>query len=90
MKIQIMTEKFWEDVYNEAEDGGGIITSRTLKTGFHVSAGMKYIIQKNGKTIKINPEIISRPGYSANKVMIDFSPSDEIIAHQICFGSVFT
>jgi maltose phosphorylase len=72
-------EKFWENVYSEAEDGWGIITSRTLKTGFHVASGMRYSIRKNGKTLKTTPEIISRPGYSANKIIVDFDPSDEIL-----------
>ncbi len=58
-------EKFWKDVYNHAEDGRGIITSSTLKTDFHVSSGMRYVLQKNGKTVKVTPEIISRDGYAA-------------------------
>jgi maltose phosphorylase len=72
-------EKFWEDVYDHAEAGNGIITSRTLKTDFHVSTGMVYIIQKNRKHVKVQPEVISRKGYASNRIIVDFSPGDEIV-----------
>jgi maltose phosphorylase len=72
-------EKFWEDIYNNSEEGKGIITSRTLKSGFHVSTGMSYIIHKNGKAVKATHEVISRPGYVANKVKVNFKPGDELI-----------
>jgi maltose phosphorylase len=72
-------EKFWEDVYNHAEAGIGIISSRTLKTNFCVSSGMRYVVQKNGKTVSVIPEVISRSGYAANRIMISFKPGDELV-----------
>ena len=75
-------EKFWKDVYNHAEEGSGIITSRTLKTDFHVSTGMMFIIQKNGKTLKATSEVISRSGYVANWVKVNFKPGDELILYK--------
>ena len=72
-------EKFWEDIYSYSEEGKGIITSRTLKTGFHVTTGMSCIIHKNGKAVKATHEIISRPGYVANRVKVSFKPGDELL-----------
>jgi maltose phosphorylase len=72
-------EKFWTDVYNHSEEGSAIITSETLKTEFHVAAGMKYLIQKNGKTVKSTPEVISRPGFVSNKVNVNFKAGDEVL-----------
>ena len=72
-------EKFWKNVFNHAQEGSGIITSSTLKTDFHVSAGMRYAVQKNGKTVILTPEVISRDGYAANRIQVDFKPGDEIV-----------
>lgn len=72
-------EKFWEDIYNSSEEGKGIITSMTLKSGFHVSTGMSFIIRKNGKLADANNEVISRPGYVANMVKVNFKPGDELL-----------
>jgi maltose phosphorylase len=72
-------EKFWMDVYNQADAGSGIITSSTLKTDFHVSVGMRYTIQQNGRILKVSPKVISREGYAANRINIDFNTGDEII-----------
>ena len=72
-------EKFWKDVNNHCEESTGIITSKTLKTGFYVTVGMGFTIQKNGKAVKIIPEVISIPGYVANMVQINFKPGDELV-----------
>ncbi len=75
-------EKFWTDVYNHSEEGSGVITSETLKTEFQVTTGMKYLIQKNGKTVKSTPEVISRPGFVANKVNVNFKAGDELVLYK--------
>jgi maltose phosphorylase len=75
-------EKFWKDVYNEAEAGAGVITSSTMKTDFHVSLGMRYLIQKNGRKLKLSPEVISRQGYAANRIKVIFIPGDEIVIYK--------
>jgi maltose phosphorylase len=72
-------EKFWEDISSDADEGQGIITSRTLKTGFYVSSGMKWLIQKKEKTLKTTSEVTSKPGYAANMVKIDIKPGEEIV-----------
>jgi maltose phosphorylase len=75
-------EKFWEDVYSQAEEGTGIITSRTLKTDFHVSAGMRHNILKNGKIAKVTQGVISRKGYAANSIKVNFKPGDELVLYK--------
>lgn len=75
-------EKFWKDVFNHAEEGTGIITSATLKTDFHVSAGMRYIIQKNGKTVKTSPKVTSGDGYASNTIIVNFKHGDEIVLYK--------
>ncbi len=72
-------ERFWEDMYDFADTGIGIITSKTLKTDFYVSTGMKFEVQKNGKILKFKPEVISRKGYVSNKINVNFSPGDELV-----------
>ena len=72
-------EKFWKDVYSHAEHGAGIITAATLKTDFHVTTGMRYAIQKNGKNIKVSPDVISRDGYAANIIKLDLKAGDELV-----------
>lgn len=75
-------EKFWKDIYNHSGKGSGIITSATLRTDFHVTTGMTCLIQKNGKTIKTDPEVISKPGYIANRIEVDFKAADELVLYK--------
>ena len=75
-------EKFWEDVSSESADGEGIITSRTLKTGFYVSTGMKYQIRKNGKTLKTASEVTSQPGFVAGRVEAVLNQDDELVLYK--------
>jgi maltose phosphorylase len=71
-------EKFWKDVNHKADDGYGVLTAKTLKTGFHVCAGMRYSVKKNGKKLPAVPEITDKPGYVANEITINFKPGDSI------------
>jgi maltose phosphorylase len=71
-------EKFWKDVYFNAEPGSGVLTSKTLKTGFHVTMAMKWLLQKNGKKISVNPVANGRQGFVSNKLTVNFSEGDEI------------
>ena len=40
---------------------------------------MSCIIHKNGKAVEASHEIISRPGYVANRVKVSFNPGDELL-----------
>ena len=59
-------KKFWKEVNREIVDGKGILTARTMKTDFHVTLGMRYILLRENNPVKLVPEIIERPKYVAN------------------------
>jgi maltose phosphorylase len=44
-------EKFWEEVYKEAEPGLALVTAQTKKTQFHVCTAMQYKLQLDGKDV---------------------------------------
>ncbi len=50
-------EKFWEEVYKEASEGKAIVTAQTKKTFFHVTTGMRYVVESDGT--KVNRWIAS-------------------------------
>jgi maltose phosphorylase len=75
-------EKFWKDVYFSSEPGSGIITAKTLKTGFHVTLAMRWILLKNGKRTSVAPVVIGRYGYVSNKLNVNFSEGDEITVYK--------
>lgn len=70
-------KKFWKEVKREVTAGSGILVSRTMKTDFYVSTGMCYDIFKNGKEIRVNPEITDREKYVANSFTVKVNPGDE-------------
>ncbi len=70
-------KKFWKEVKREVTAGSGILVSRTMKTDFHVSTGMCYDIFKNGKEIRVNPEITGREKYVANSFTVKVNPGEE-------------
>lgn len=72
-------EKFWKDIRNYAVPGFCMLTARTLKTGFYMTAGMKYEITVNGKKAMPEPVVIRRKGYVSNQVTVNFKPGDEIV-----------
>ena len=76
-------------LYNHAEEGTGIITSRTLKTGFPCFCRNEVYHSEERENCKSNPEIISGHGYAANRIKVNFKPGDELFL-QICFSAVFT
>jgi len=72
-------QKFLEDVNNLAEPGIAMLTARTLRTDFYMTAGMTYEIRINNKKIKCTPSVINKKGYVANLVSFTFKPDDEIV-----------
>ena len=41
-------EKFWEEVSRHAAEGEAIVTAQTKKTLFHVTTGMRYVLETDG------------------------------------------
>jgi maltose phosphorylase len=59
-------EKFWEEVYKEAQPGWAIVTAQTKKTFFHVCTGIQYDIQSEGKSIVAKVTTNVREKYADN------------------------
>jgi maltose phosphorylase len=62
-------EKFWLEVDKAAEKGLFYITQKTKKTGFAVTWASKYSLFIDGKKAEIDPEVIVKPQYTANKLI---------------------
>jgi maltose phosphorylase len=71
-------EKFWKNVYYNAEPGSGVLTAKTLKTGFHVTMAMRWLLHKNGKKYSVEPAVTGRQCFVSNKLTVNFSEDDEI------------
>src|SRR5665647_926581 len=61
-------KKFWEEVSREVNDDYGILTTRTMKTDFHVATGMCFEFQRDNRIIEVKPDIINHEKYVANAV----------------------
>jgi len=72
-------EKFWESISNHAEPGSGMLTARTLRTDFYITAGMAFEITVNGNKVNTVPEVTNRKEYVSNQIHLNFQAGDEII-----------
>ncbi len=75
-------EKFWEEVSRETTADYGIVTSKTLKTGFHVSNGMKNNLLKNGAEKVPGSDFIDRKEYSGAIFDVRVKPGDELCLYK--------
>lgn len=75
-------KKFWKEVSREAGPGQAIITSRTMKTDFHVSVGMRYILLKEDKPVKVSPSIVDKPKYVANTFSVSADMGEELVLYK--------
>lgn len=76
-------EKFWEEVYKEASEGRALVTAQTKKTLYHVTTGIHYIIETDGKSAvfdRINVE--KREKYAGNVVQMDLSEGKETVIYK--------
>jgi maltose phosphorylase len=70
-------KKFWKEVKREVASGTGFLITRTIKTDFHVATGMHIDLKKNTKSVAINPGIIDRNKYIANKISVNIKSGEE-------------
>lgn len=61
-------EKFWEEIYKEAEPGLALVTAQTKKTNFHVCTAMQYSLEVDGKTVSGKVSTNLREKYADNVV----------------------
>lgn len=75
-------EKFWENTAYHSVSGRGMITAKTLRTGFYMTAGMSFDLFINGKKVKPIPEVTGKDGYVSNRITVVFNPHDEIVLYK--------
>jgi maltose phosphorylase len=76
-------EKFWEEVYKEASEGKAIVTAQTKKTFFHVTTGMWYVVESEGKKVnygRINIE--QREKFAGNIIQVDLVEGKELVVYK--------
>jgi maltose phosphorylase len=82
-------EKFWEEVYKEVSEGSAIVTAQTKKTFFHVTTGMRYTIESDGKKAVVDRiNIEQREKFAGNVVQLGLDEGKETV---ICkYGAVLS
>jgi maltose phosphorylase len=76
-------EKFWEEIHKEASEGLAIVTAQTKKTFFHVTTGMRFFIDTDGKkanTDRINIE--QREKFAGNVVQLELQEGKETVIYK--------
>ncbi|MGC1244424.1 MAG: glycoside hydrolase family 65 protein [Chryseosolibacter sp.] len=76
-------EKFWEEVSKEATEGRALVTAQTKKTLFHVTTGIHYVIETDGKKAvvdRINVE--KREKYAGNVVQMNVKEGAETVIYK--------
>ncbi len=76
-------EKFWEEVYKETSEGKGIVTAQTKKTFFHVTTGMRYTIESEGKKVNFDRvNIEQREKFVGNVVQLNLHEGKELVIYK--------
>ncbi len=76
-------EKFWEEVSKEASEGEAIVTAQTKKTLYHVTTGMRYVLETEGAKAaveRINVEL--REKFAGNVIQLQFKEGKEIVVYK--------
>ena len=81
-------EKFWEEVYKEVSDGKAIVTAQTKKTFFHVTTGMRYYIDANGRKGDVRVNFEQREKYAGNVVQLEMKEGEEVVIYK--YGAVLS
>lgn len=76
-------EKFWEEVYKEATEGRAIVTAQTKKTLYHVTTGIHYVIETDGKKVAFDRiNIDKREKYVGNVVQMNLDEGKETVIYK--------
>ncbi|HYG17394.1 MAG TPA: family 65 glycosyl hydrolase domain-containing protein, partial [Ohtaekwangia sp.] len=82
-------EKFWEEIYKESIEGKAIVTAQTKKTLFHVTTGMRYVVEADGQKTnfdRINLEL--REKFAGNVIQLDVKEGVEYVVYK--YGAVLS
>lgn len=82
-------EKFWEEVYKDASEGKAIVTAQTKKTFFHVTTGITYTVESEGKKVNLDRiNIEKREKFAGNVIQFDLKEGKEVV---ICkYGAILS
>lgn len=76
-------EKFWEEVSKEAIEGRALVTAQTKKTFFHVTTGIHYVIETDGKKAAVDRiNVEKREKYAGNVVQMDLTEGKNTVIYK--------
>jgi maltose phosphorylase len=71
-------ERFWSAVEQGELDNGGMVTTKTKKLDFHVCAGMRNAVSKNGNELKVSGNPSMQSMRVDRQYEVDVTENDEI------------
>lgn len=77
-------EKFWDEVDKNVKPGEGYIVAEVRKTLFHVCAGMKINILKNGKKLNFTADVENRSKFIANIIPLTIKEGESVTIEKLC------
>jgi maltose phosphorylase len=81
-------EHFWEMEGTGSVNGMAHLKARTRKSGFLTCMTMGYALQKDGKKVSPEPEVIRRSDFVANRVTLEIGEEGEVVL--LKYASVLT
>jgi len=75
-------EKFWEEVYKEAEPGLALVTAQTKKTQFHVCTAMQYKLQLDGKDVAGKVSANLKEKYADNEIATELKEGSTFVIYK--------
>jgi len=75
-------EKFWEEVYKEAEPGLALVTAQTKKTHFHVCTAMQYKLLLDGKDVVGKVSANLKEKYADNEIVTDLKEGSTLAIYK--------
>ncbi len=75
-------EKFWDEVYKEAQPGSALVTAQTRKTFFHVTTAMTYKIESGGKNAVTKVSTNTREKYADNIVQTELKQDVPLVIYK--------
>jgi maltose phosphorylase len=75
-------EKFWEEVYKEAEPGLALVTAQTKKTQFHVCTAMQYKLQLDGKDVAGKVSANLKEKYADNEISTELKEGSTFVIYK--------
>jgi len=75
-------EKFWDEVYKDAQPGSAIVTAQTRKTFFHVTTAMTYKLESDGKSVVSKVSVNTREKYADNAVQTELKVDRPLVIYK--------